>query len=126
LFVIASENLLTPVGEAGRDCQCNLPPGYVGYVTINTQWAPRVSGRVLQNAAKLPPEAKEKRYEDLLRFSHPLHPELFDRLSKDWATLDKFQRTRGVLRFLADVIGVLWHSDYARSNYYAGACADRV
>jgi hypothetical protein len=24
-----------------------------------------------------------------------IHPELFERLSKDWASLDKFQRTRG-------------------------------
>lgn len=64
-----------------------------------------------KNAAEFPPEAKEKRYEELLRLSYPIHPELFDRLSKDWATLDKFQRTRGVLRFLANVIGVLWHSE---------------
>jgi predicted AAA+ superfamily ATPase len=34
---------------------------------------------------------------------------LFDRLSKDWASLDKFQRTGGVLRFKANVVGVLWH-----------------
>ncbi|RVA70558.1 ATPase, partial [Mesorhizobium sp. M7A.F.Ca.US.006.04.2.1] len=41
--------------------------------------------------------------------SYPIHPELFDRLSKDWASLEKFQRTRGVLRFMANVVGVLWH-----------------
>jgi len=64
-----------------------------------------------KNPAEFPPEAKEKRYEELLRLSYPIHPELFDRLSKDWATLDKFQRTRGVLRFLANVVGVLWHSE---------------
>ena len=48
--------------------------------------------------------------QELLRLSYPIHPELFDRLSKDWASLEKFQRTRGVLRFMANVIGVLWHS----------------
>jgi hypothetical protein len=64
-----------------------------------------------KNAAEFPPEAKEKRYEELLRLSYPIHPQLFDRLSKDWASLDKFQRTRGVLRFLANVVGVLWHSE---------------
>jgi hypothetical protein len=63
-----------------------------------------------KNQAEFPPEAKEKRYEELLRLSYPIHPELFDRLSKDWASLDKFQRTRGVLRFMANVVGVLWHS----------------
>jgi Protein of unknown function (DUF499) len=63
-----------------------------------------------KNPAEFPPEAKEKRYEELLRLSYPIHPELFDRLAKDWASLEKFQRTRGVLRFMANVIGVLWHS----------------
>src|SRR5690606_13586983 len=49
------------------------------------------------------------RYGELLRLSYPIHPELFERLSKDWSTLDRFQRTRGVLRFMANVVGVLWH-----------------
>lgn len=61
-----------------------------------------------KNPAEFPPEAKEARYLDLLRLSYPIHPELFDRLSKDWAGLANFQRTRGVLRFMANVIGVLW------------------
>jgi hypothetical protein len=63
-----------------------------------------------KNPAEFPPEAKEARYLELLRLSYPIHPELFDRLSKDWASLEKFQRTRGVLRFMANVVGVLWHS----------------
>jgi hypothetical protein len=63
-----------------------------------------------KNPAEFPPEAKEARYQELLRLSYPIHPELFDRLSKDWASLEKFQRTRGVLRFMANVIGVLWHA----------------
>ena len=63
-----------------------------------------------KNSAEFPPEAKEARYLELLRLSYPIHPELFDRLSKDWASLEKFQRTRGVLRFMANVVGVLWHS----------------
>ena len=63
-----------------------------------------------KNPAEFPPEAKEARYLELLRLSYPIHPELFDRLSKAWASLEKFQRTRGVLRFMANVIGVLWHA----------------
>ena len=63
-----------------------------------------------KNAAEFPPEAKEARYLELLRLSYPIHPELFDRLSKDWASLEKFQRTRGVLRFMANVVGVLWQA----------------
>ena len=61
-----------------------------------------------KNPAEFPPEAREARYLELLRLSYPIHPELFDRLAKDWASLEKFQRTRGVLRFMANVVGVLW------------------
>lgn len=63
-----------------------------------------------KNPAEFPPEAREGRYQELLRLSYPIHPELFDRLSKDWASLEKFQRTRGVLRFMANVVGVLWQA----------------
>ena len=61
-----------------------------------------------KNPAEFPPAAKEARYLELLRLSYPIHPELFDRLSKDWASLPHFQRTRGVLRFMANVVGVMW------------------
>lgn len=63
-----------------------------------------------KNPAEFPPETKEARYTELLRLSYPIHPELFDRLSKDWASLEKFQCTRGVLRFMANVVGVLWQA----------------
>ncbi len=61
-----------------------------------------------KNPSEFPPYAKEPRYLDLLKLSYPIHPELFDRLAKDWSTLEKFQRTRGVLRFMANVVSVLW------------------
>ncbi|MEP9386497.1 DUF499 domain-containing protein [Mesorhizobium sp. KR9-304] len=60
------------------------------------------------NPSEFPPYAKEPRYLELLRLSYPIHPELFERLAKDWSTLDNFQRTRGVLRFMANVVSVLW------------------
>lgn len=37
--------------------------------------------------------------------------QIFDRLYEDWSTLDKFQRTRGVLQYMAIVIHHLWNSD---------------
>jgi len=49
------------------------------------------------NRDKLPAEVQESRYYDKLKHSYPIHPEVFDRLYEDWSTLDKFQRTRGVL-----------------------------
>jgi hypothetical protein len=63
-----------------------------------------------RNPAEFPPEAREARYTELLCLSYPIHPELFDRLAKDWSSLEKFQRTRDVLRFMANVVGVLWQA----------------
>lgn len=60
------------------------------------------------NAAEFPSEAREGSYKDDLRAAYPFHPELFRRLYDDWSTLDKFQRTRGVLRLLAKVVHRLW------------------
>jgi len=57
-----------------------------------------------------PDECKEASYLERLKESYPLHPEVFDRLYSDWSTLDKFQRTRGVLRLMAATIHQLWIS----------------
>lgn len=63
------------------------------------------------NSKDFPSETKEKNYLERMRKSYPIHPELFDRLFQDWSTLDKFQRTRGVLRLMAEVISNLWQND---------------
>ncbi|AUB44950.1 putative ATPase, AAA+ superfamily (plasmid) [Nostoc flagelliforme CCNUN1] len=57
---------------------------------------------------EFPLECREADYERRLKEAYPIHPELFDRLYSDWSTLDKFQRTRGVLRLMAKVIHFLW------------------
>ncbi len=48
-----------------------------------------------------PSGTSEAEYRRRMELSYPIHPELFDRLFGDWSTLDKFQRTRGVLRLMA-------------------------
>lgn len=58
-----------------------------------------------------PSEAGEGEYERRLKGSYPIHPELFDRLYGEWSTLERFQRTRGVLRLMATVIYELWKGD---------------
>lgn len=63
------------------------------------------------NAEKLPVETQSNEYFERLCRSYPIHPEVFDRLYEDWSTLDKFQRTRGVLQYMAIVIHRLWNSD---------------
>jgi uncharacterized protein len=40
--------------------------------------------------------------------AYPIHPELFDQLYTTWGSLEKFQRTRGVLRLMAQTIHELW------------------
>jgi hypothetical protein len=57
---------------------------------------------------EFPSECREVDYERRVKMAYPIHPELFDRLYNDWSTLDKFQRTRGVLRLMAAVIHSLW------------------
>lgn len=60
------------------------------------------------NLSDFPVECRELEYERRLRGSYPIHPEMFDRLYEDWSTLERFQRTRGVLRLMAAVIHQLW------------------
>ena len=57
---------------------------------------------------EFPSGCSEGDYERRLTAAYPIHPELFDRLYGEWSTLDKFQRTRGVLRLMAAVIHELW------------------
>jgi len=61
--------------------------------------------------AEFPGECGEGEYERRLRAAYPIHPELFDRLYGEWSTLERFQRTRGVLRLMAAVIYELWRSE---------------
>ena len=64
-----------------------------------------------QHADKFPTETQSNEYFERLCRSYPIHPEIFDRLYEDWSTLEKFQRTRGVLQYMAIVIHRLWNTD---------------
>ena len=59
-------------------------------------------------AGDFPSGVGEAEYRRRMELSYPIHPELFDRLFGDWSALDKFQRTRGVLRLMALAISQLW------------------
>ena len=58
--------------------------------------------------SEFPSECRELPYLDRMKACYPIHPEVFDRLYADWSTLERFQRTRGVLRLMAAVIHDLW------------------
>ena len=64
-----------------------------------------------KNEGEFPLYCREGDYREKMRGSYPIHPELFRRLYDDWSTLDRFQRTRGVLRLLAKVIHRLWECE---------------
>jgi len=53
---------------------------------------------------EVPTETHEKPYEEKLLKAYPFHPELIDVLFERWGTIPTFQRTRGVLKLLAEVI----------------------
>ena len=59
---------------------------------------------------EFPADCKEGAYERRLKQAYPVHPELFDRLYEDWSSLERFQRTRGVLRLMAKAIHALWEA----------------
>ena len=60
------------------------------------------------NRQDFPAAAAEPEFARRLRASYPIHPSLFDALFTTWSTLERFQRTRGVLRLMALVIHRLW------------------
>jgi len=61
-----------------------------------------------ENVSDFPIEAKELDYKERMVSCYPIHPEVFDELYTNWSTLERFQRTRGVLRLMAAVVYELW------------------
>ena len=55
-----------------------------------------------------PREAGEQYYLERLRACYPIHPEIFNRLYLDWSSITQFQRTRGVLRMMANCVSRLY------------------
>ena len=58
-----------------------------------------------------PSEAQQAAYREKLLRSYPIHPEVFDELYANWTTLERFQRTRGVLKMMSNAIHYLWAHD---------------
>lgn len=66
-----------------------------------------------RHGADFPATVKDKAFEEALRAAYPVHPELFGLLQERWSTLDKFQRTRGVLKLMAQIVFRLWRDEHA-------------
>jgi len=56
----------------------------------------------------VPSGCREPSYREEMIRAYPFHPELISVLYERWGTIPEFQRTRGVLRLLADVISDLY------------------
>jgi hypothetical protein len=58
----------------------------------------------LYKRSDVPEEARQGNYRERLRLAYPFHPLVIDTLVRRWSTFSTFQRTRGVLKFLASVL----------------------
>ncbi len=56
----------------------------------------------------VPSEVRDIEYRDRIERAYPFHPELIDVLYERWGSYPTFQRTRGVLRLLAEVVSDLF------------------
>jgi hypothetical protein len=61
-----------------------------------------------QHSTEVPSEYAKPAYREQILRSYPFHPLLIDALYTRWGSHPDFQRTRGVLRLLASVVGDLW------------------
>ncbi|GAB4243782.1 MAG: DUF499 domain-containing protein [Thermoleophilia bacterium] len=65
-------------------------------------------GLYAAHSGEVPSEAAKNTYREQLQRAYPFHPLLIDALYTRWGSHPDFQRTRGVLRLLASIVGDLW------------------
>jgi predicted AAA+ superfamily ATPase len=61
----------------------------------------------------IPSECREVAYKERMVRAYPFHPETIDILFERWATIPTFQRTRGALRLLAEVVADLFKREHS-------------
>jgi len=78
----------------------------------NTQIVRRVAnvyGEMYRQLGEdVPREFREPAYRDRIVKAYPFHPEVIDILFERWSTFPTFQRTRGVLRLLGEIVADLY------------------
>ncbi|MEI9479179.1 MAG: DUF499 domain-containing protein, partial [Deltaproteobacteria bacterium] len=60
------------------------------------------------HSGEVPAEGSKNAYKEQIERAYPFHPLFIDALYTRWGSHPDFQRTRGVLRLLASVVGDLW------------------
>jgi hypothetical protein len=68
---------------------------------------------------EVPPESLRADYRELMLRAYPFHPSLIEALHTRWGSHPDFQRTRGVLRLLAAIVGDLWERRNASTQSQA-------
>lgn len=64
-----------------------------------------------KNKDELPQKARDAGFKKKMELAYPFHPDVIDILYEKWGTFSSFQRTRGVLRLLANVIEDLYNTE---------------
>lgn len=64
-----------------------------------------------QNKDELPQKVRDPGFKKKMELSYPFHPDVIDILNEKWGTFTSFQRTRGVLRLLANVVEDLYRRE---------------
>lgn len=91
-FEVVRRRLFLPCqDEAARDAICSA-----------------FSEMYRNHGSDFPVEAKDISYQQEMVSCYPIHPEFFHYLYDEWATIERFQKTRGVLRLMAGVAYHLW------------------
>lgn len=71
----------------------------------------RYVAKYQEHKDELPSKAREADYRRKLEAAYPFHPDVIDLLYERWSTFSTFQRTRGVLRLLANVVEDLYERE---------------
>jgi hypothetical protein len=61
-----------------------------------------------QHGGDLPVKVRNVEFKNKMELAYPFHPDVIDILYEKWSTFSSFQRTRGVLRLLANVVEDLY------------------
>jgi predicted AAA+ superfamily ATPase len=105
------EHVLTPTAEN----EISAIVGHRLFAHIDRSAAKEVSRdfsdyftRVIAQGVDLPARATRTEFRAEMALDYPFHPELLTTLNRKTSTIPNFQKTRGVLRLLAQVIRGLW------------------
>jgi len=105
------EHVLTPTAED----EISAIVSYRMFTKVDSRAAEEAAqcfadyfGRMVGQGVDLPQRATRGEYRQEIVKSYPFHPELLTTLNRKTSTIPNFQRTRGVLRLLAQTIRRLW------------------